>query len=128
MDSGGKDSPVAQVPRTGIGALHALTIHHRNAPPALPERVALTPAMRAALYGRLRAHGIEAVAVSTCHRTELYVHARAAGDDVRAEALWRAPMDGADGEPSRLAGRDAAEHLFRIAAGLESLVLGEAEV
>jgi len=119
---------VAHVPRTGIGALHALTIHHRNAPLAQLERVALTPAMRAALYGHLRAHGIEAVAVSTCHRTELYVHARAAGDDARAEALWSAPMDGADVEPARLAGRDAAGHLFRVAAGVESLVLGEAEV
>ena len=55
---------MAHVPRTGIGALHALTIHHRNAPLAQLERVALTPAMRAALYGHLRAHGIEATIVN----------------------------------------------------------------
>ena len=90
--------------------------------------MALAPAVCEELCGRFRAHGIEAVVLSTCHRAELYYRAQAAGDDERAEALWRRPMTGADVEPARLAGRDAGEHLFRVAAGLESLVLGETEV
>ena len=90
--------------------------------------MALAPALRDALHARLRAHGIEAVVVSTCHRAELYYRASGAGDDARAESLWRSRFVDAEAAPVRLAGRDAGEHLFRVAAGLESLVLGEAEV
>jgi glutamyl-tRNA reductase len=94
----------------------------------LLERMALAPAMREELHARLRAQGIEAVVVSTCHRTELYYRAHAPEDDLHAEALWRSPLDGVHLDLVRLSGRDAGEHLFRVAAGLESLVLGEAEV
>jgi glutamyl-tRNA reductase len=90
--------------------------------------MALAPAMREELHARLRAHGIEAVVVSTCHRTELYYRAQFAEDDARADELWRAPLEGMVPDPVRLLGRAAGEHLFRVAAGLESLVLGEAEV
>ena len=128
MQSGTKDYPVALFPRSGIGALRALTIHHRNAPLSLLERVALPPAQRGSLLESLRARGIEAVVLSTCHRSELYFRAQYAGDDTRAERLWRAPLEGVSVEPARLGGRDAAQHLFRVAAGLESLVLGETEV
>jgi glutamyl-tRNA reductase len=119
---------VATFLRSGIGTLRALAIHHRNAPLPLLERVALAAVQREALHARLRAHGIEAVVLSTCHRSELYYRAHTRGDDTRAEALWRAPLEDVDVEPARLTGRDAAEHLFRVAAGLESLVLGETEV
>ena len=119
---------MATFPRSGIGTLRALAIHHRNAPLALLERVALAAGQREALHARLRAHGIEAVALATCHRSELYYRAESRGDDARAEALWRAPLEGVDVEPARHRGRLAAEHLFRVAAGLESLVLGETEV
>ncbi|HXS83521.1 MAG TPA: glutamyl-tRNA reductase [Methylomirabilota bacterium] len=119
---------MTHAPRSGIGALRALITHHRNAPLSLLERMALAPALRDALHVQLRMHGIEAVVVSTCHRTELYYRASVAGDDARAEALWGARFADVGVDPVRLVGRDAAEHLFRVAAGLESLVLGEAEV
>ena len=119
---------MAHFPWSGIGALRALSIHHRNAPLPLLERVALSPAQREALYAHLHADGIEAVALSTCHRSELYYRARSVDDDVRAEARWRSPLDGVEVTPARFAGRVAAQHLFRVAAGLESLVLGETEV
>ena len=125
---GTKDYPVAESLRSDLSALRALAIHHRNTPLPLLERVALTPARRDALHARLRTHGIEAVVLSTCHRSELYYCARAAGDDARAEALWRAPVARANLRPALLPGREAAHHLFRVAAGLESLVLGETEV
>ena len=123
-----KDFSVAPSSSSGLGALRALAIHHRNTSLPLLERVALSPARREALYARLRAHGIEAVVVSTCHRSELYYRARTAGDDVRALALWSAPIARAHVEPARLCGPAVARHLFRVAAGLESLVLGESEV
>jgi glutamyl-tRNA reductase len=91
--------------------------------------MSLAPAMCEELLGRFRAHQIEAVVLSTCHRTELYYRAHAAeDDDARAEALWSEPLGGVDMDPVRLEGRVAGEHLFRVAAGLESLVLGETEV
>jgi glutamyl-tRNA reductase len=72
----------------------------------------------------------EAVCVSTCNRTELYL---AAGDrsDAEAEAeraLTR--LGGLDVEPLlyRLHDEAAALHLFRVAAGLDSLVPGEGEI
>src|SRR5690349_19580932 len=72
--------PLATSPRSGIGTLRALAIHHRNAPLPLLERVALVAAQREALHARLRAHGIEAVALSTCHRSELYYRAHTRDD------------------------------------------------
>src|SRR5262245_27010671 len=115
-------------PRSGIGALRALVTHRRNAPLPLLERMALAPAMGDELRAHFRLHGIEAVVLSTCHRTELYYRSQSDEHDAWAEALWQAPLRGMKAVPERLAGRRAGEHLFRVAAGLESLVLGEAEV
>src|SRR5262249_10847421 len=122
--------PVSQPPRPGIDALHAFSVNHRNSPLALLERMALAPPARAELHERFRESGLEAVVLSTCHRTELYCHTRGPDDHVRAEALLMEPFG--DAPPgarfARLAGRDAGLHLFRTAAGLESMVLGETEV
>ena len=122
--------PVSHIPRPGIDALHALSINHRNSPLALLERMSLAPATRAELHERFRGEGLEAVVLSTCHRTELYCHAPSAGERARAEALWLERFGEAppDARFARLAGREAGQHLFRTAAGLESMVLGEAEV
>jgi len=122
--------PVSQPPRPGIDALHAFSVNHRNSPLALLERMTLAPPARAELHERFRDSGLEAVVLSTCHRTELYCHAQGAEDHARAEALLMEPFgDAPQGARfARLAGRDAGEHLFRTAAGLESMVLGETEV
>src|SRR5690349_5820908 len=117
--------------RAGVEALSALSIHHRNAPLALLERMALAPAALVALHERFAAAGLQAVVLSTCNRTELYVCATRQGDHSRAEDLLMAATLGEDAACStltRLTGRDAARHLFRVASGLESLVLGEAEI
>ena len=121
---------MAHPPRSGIGALHALTANHRNAPLPQLERMALAPALCEELNAAFREHGLEAVVLSTCHRTELYYRALVEADHERAEALWMAPFGGEPASVShtRLSGRAAGEHLFRVAAGLESLVLGETEV
>ena len=52
--------------------LRALTINHRTVPLAVLEQVTLPPARALALTRELLAHGVEAVVLSTCHRTELY--------------------------------------------------------
>jgi len=104
------------------------TSHHR-ASLELRERVALDPEAAAALAVRLAGSGGEAVCLSTCNRTELYV----AGDD--ADATERAAVAAlAELEPEvesalyRLRDHAAALHLFRVAAGLDSLVPGEGEI
>ena len=78
----------------------------------------------------------ELVVLSTCHRVELYgVPAdEATRPSVALDAMARLLVardqngDVADAQVKRLAGTDATRHLFRVAAGLESMVLGESEV
>lgn len=69
--------------------------------------------------------GTEEVAVlSTCHRVELVVLARYSDERDR----WREVLPGREGSWKLREGRDVVRHLFRVAAGRESLALGEAEV
>ncbi|GIX35257.1 MAG: glutamyl-tRNA reductase [Lysobacteraceae bacterium] len=113
--------------------LLALGLNHATAPLALRERLAFDagdcgPAARelASLEG---VH--EAAILSTCNRTEVYCRAEAN----RAEAVgaWLADRRGLD--PAMLQSylyvhRDeaAVRHLFRVATGLDSLVLGEPQI
>lgn len=92
----------------------------------------LSPAVAAQVCAGLRERGIESVVLSTCHRTELYWCSRAARDDGVAESLLRAaapgPWPDAATSVERMRGEAVARHLFRVAAGLESALLGETEV
>jgi glutamyl-tRNA reductase len=105
---------------------------HRRAPVEVRERIAVDPDAAAALAARL-ADGGEAVCLSTCNRTEIYLAAADSGEaDLRAT---RALSELAGVEPSELEPhlyrleQDAATvHLFRVAAGLDSLVPGEGEI
>jgi glutamyl-tRNA reductase len=105
---------------------------HRLAPVEVRERVAVDPDGASALATRLAADG-EAVCLSTCNRTEIYL---AAPDPVEADRLATgalaelAEIEPADLEPFlyRLEHEAAAVHLFRVAAGLDSLVPGEGEI
>jgi glutamyl-tRNA reductase len=115
--------------------LIALGTSHKTAPLALRERLALTDGAAEALLGELVAAPAiaEAVAVSTCNRTELYL---VVGDPVEAESLVLSKLARRAGiRPSELLESlyslrncDAARHLYRVASGLESMVIGESEV
>jgi glutamyl-tRNA reductase len=102
---------------------------HHHAPVELRERVALDRDDAQVLAARLAANGREAACLSTCNRTELYV---AAADAEQAEqaAVDALAALGPEVEPAlyRLHDRAAAHHLFRVAAGLDSLVPGEGEI
>ena len=108
-------------------------ISHRQAPVELRERVAVGPADAAALAGEL-ADGCEAVVLSTCNRTELYLATDDATNPLEERAtaslLALAPDDADALAPLlyRLGDDSAALHLFRVAAGLDSLVPGEGEI
>ncbi|MFN2628124.1 MAG: glutamyl-tRNA reductase [Gaiellaceae bacterium] len=104
------------------------TSHHR-APVELRERVALTHAQAVALAARLSEPGREAVCLSTCNRTEVYVAGPDAGG-LEEEAVRALVALEPQVEPAlyRLRDEAAALHLFRVAAGLDSLVPGEGEI
>jgi glutamyl-tRNA reductase len=106
--------------------LSLVGISHRYAPVEVRERVALGGGEAAALAREL-ADGGECVCLSTCNRTELY----AVGPDAEERALEALRSLGGDEVAAlsyRLADHAAALHLFRVAAGLDSLVPGEGEI
>jgi glutamyl-tRNA reductase len=115
--------------------LLALGISHKTAPLELRERVALTEGRAAGVLRELveGAEVQEVAAISTCNRTELYL---AAPNPVGAEALALGVLAREAGTPPTelvghlysLRGTDAALHLFRVTAGLDSMIVGEAEV
>jgi glutamyl-tRNA reductase len=117
----------------------AMGLNHSTAPVELRERFAFTseqvpPALRA-LHQTLMSATPEAALLSTCNRTELYV-ATAASDLralVRPAIDWLAAKGGVGGEQLMahtyvLEQREAARHAFRVAAGLDSMVLGEPQI
>jgi glutamyl-tRNA reductase len=117
------------------GELLALGVSHKTAPLELRERLALTEGRAAAVLAELTAHEEihEAVAISTCNRTELYL---VATDPVAAESAALAVLARqAETRPTELADPlyalrdlDVARHLFSVAAGLDSMIVGEAEI
>jgi glutamyl-tRNA reductase len=98
---------------------------HRLAPVEVRERVAFDHDGAARAAAAIASEGAEAVCLSTCNRTEVYV---ADEDGERAESLAESVFG--DVEPSlyRLRDEAAALHLFRVAAGLDSMVPGEGEI
>jgi glutamyl-tRNA reductase len=94
---------------------------HRLAPVEVREKVAFDRDQARDLAHRLAAGGAEVVCLSTCNRTEIYAVA-ADGEALANGALAAAP------DLYRLHDEEAALHLFRVAAGLDSLVPGEGEI
>ena len=114
-----------------MSELLALGASHKTAPLAVRERLALLDGQVEPFLSELVGHpGItEAVAVSTCNRTELYV----VGEDPGAGGRLRCwPRAGAGDEllDALYTARncDAARHLYRVVCGLDSMVVGEAEI
>ncbi|KRA14437.1 glutamyl-tRNA reductase [Lysobacter sp. Root604] len=112
-------------------SLFVLGINHQTAPVSLRERVAFSSEAVPAALDALRAlpQVSEVALLSTCNRTELYA---VADDDGRALADWLAthPDDMGDLHAYLYRHRDAeaVRHLFRVATGLDSLVLGEPQI
>jgi glutamyl-tRNA reductase len=113
----------------------SLGVSHHTAPLALREKLALTEGKAAGVLSALvSAESIsEAAALSTCNRTELYL---VATDSVEAETAGLGVLAREAGIPPTellgplysLRGTDAARHLYRVTAGLDSMILGEAEI
>ena len=94
--------------------------------------MALQPPVQEDLRRTLRRSGVGAVLLCTCNRTELYWCSRGPGDDAAVRAALMAAIPRKVVLPRKslvhLGGIAVASHLFRVTAGLESLILGEGEV
>jgi len=114
-------------------ALIALGLNHQTAPLSLRERVAFPgEATTPALAGLLAEPGVrEAAILSTCNRTELYCTVEPGAEAVPAAWLHR-HQDLTHARIDEFLYRhhdaDAVRHLFRVATGLESMVLGEPQI
>lgn len=115
-------------------SVFALGLNHTTAPLDLRGRFAFTPEQLApTLQGlRQRLQRVNEVAiVSTCNRTELYVGAHQGL--VTPAVDWLASVGGVSTQTLRqhaylLEGGAAARHAFRVASGLDSMVLGEPQI
>jgi len=117
------------------GELLALGASHKTAPLALREKLALPAGRAARVLAELTEHDSvhEAVALFTCNRTELYLVTE---DALEAENTALAILSRQAGlRPTELIGslyslrdREAVEHLFAVTSGLDSMIVGEAEI
>lgn len=112
-------------------ALTIVGVSHHGAPLDVRERLAYRPSEITPALEELRGPtgALEAVLLSTCNRTELYL---VESDADAAPAAWRALSSRLGADASSFGyvrrDRDAAVHLFRVASGLDSMVLGEAQI
>lgn len=112
----------------------ALGISYREAPVEVREKVALPPCQARAFSRKLVEAGLatEAVVLSTCNRTEIYtvVQTEAAREEILELLTADREVGRADFEDYVFwyTGVAAVEHLYRVAASLDSMVLGEAQI
>jgi glutamyl-tRNA reductase len=104
-------------------------ISHHQAPVELRERAALDLDRARELAQTLAGESGEAVCLSTCNRTELYLAEESPeAAERKAEAALLALEEELGPALYRLRDEAAALHLFRVAAGLDSMVPGEGEI
>ena len=117
-------------------SVFAVGLNHTTAPLDLRSRFAFAPNQLAPTLQGFRQkleRASEAALVSTCNRTELYVGADADAGIVAPAMEWLASVGGVGGSTLQshtyvLEGGAAARHAFRVASGLDSMVLGEPQI
>ncbi len=112
--------------------LHILGLNHNTAPVEIREQVVYSGEHIArALAALVRLQGIdEAVILSTCNRTEFYLESDDSGLAAMVTWLKRDQSLSQDAEAAlfTLDNEEAIRHLFRVACGLDSMVLGEPQI
>src|SRR5579872_215346 len=114
-------------------ALLVIGLNHRTAPVELRERLAFSSKHVEELLPPLRKTGglDELVILSTCNRTEFYVSTENPGTAVAALSQWlHHHVGGPSLEPHLYRHEESktVNHLFKVAAGLDSMVIGEHEI
>src|ERR1051326_2818718 len=114
--------------------LIAIGLNHRTAPVHVRERLSVAETKLPELIASLTAmSGVDGAAiVSTCNRVETYVSA-ADEDLIAAIVDWLAERAGAERAEIEknlyiLRHGDVVQHLFRVASGLDSMILGEPQI
>ena len=109
-------------------------LNHRTAPVSVRERYAVSPQRARVVNEKLVAHSAlrEAVVISTCNRTEVIVVADSleSGTEALVDLFQEGVGDGSATVDQLYAhhNRDAIAHLFKVAAGIDSMVLGEPQI
>lgn len=114
--------------------LVVIGVNHRTSPIDVRERVSISedrlPAILAAFKPQSRI--AEALVLSTCNRTETYAYTRSRADDdlvIQIVAdFCRVPREAFEAHLYSHAGHKTVEHLFRVASGIDSMVIGEAQI
>jgi glutamyl-tRNA reductase len=114
--------------------LFALGLNHQTAPLTMREKVVFhVERLGEALGEAKRVLAPEAAILSTCNRTELYLSGEGQEEKRAAVAEWLAKYHGVDPRELTpclyaLPREQAVRHAFRVASGLDSMVLGEPEI
>ncbi|MET1247468.1 glutamyl-tRNA reductase [Sporolactobacillus sp. STCC-11] len=114
--------------------LRAIGVNHRSAPVAIRERLAFTSRDLNRALSQLKQKNIcEAVILSTCNRTELYLvtnHVKAGVEQASYFLARWFTMDTSELSDYlfTLEDKEAAAHLFHVACGLDSMILGETQI
>ncbi|BBK36238.1 glutamyl-tRNA reductase [Allostella sp. ATCC 35155] len=106
-------------------------LSHRTAPTALRDRVAAEEAMAVVWADRFAACAAETLVLVTCDRVEALLVAddpAAAAERVAADFAAAAGLERLEPHGYRRFGTEAVRHLFRVAASLDSMVVGEPQV
>ena len=113
-------------------SLKILGLNHNTAPVEIREQVAFSgDEVAAALLRLSEIEGVEeAVLLSTCNRTEFYITSSIEGQQGLRDWLQEERGLGADFADSTftMSGNEALRHVFRVACGLDSMVLGEPQI
>lgn len=121
---------------TRLANLEMVGASFKSAPFDALERLALSPAEIATLYKRLAEDGAAdgALVLSTCNRTEIYAHVPESRQDASGYLAARLlEVVGRERFPKsdvfyRHSGQASAEHMFKVASGLDSMILGEQQI
>jgi glutamyl-tRNA reductase len=110
--------------------LFLIGLSHKTAPVEWRERLALPEGAFGPFFAGLKSEGFaEAVLLSTCNRVELYAVGEEGAEGRLREGLAGLRKDAAlERCLYTLRGAEAIRHLFRVTAGLDSLVVGESEI
>ncbi len=112
--------------------LQLIGVNHKSAPVEVRERLAIPESRLADALRRLTGHpGVEeGIIFSTCNRVELLTQTRNGSVDLRAFLREYFDLKPSEFEPHlyEYRERDAIRHLFRVAASLDSMVVGEPQI
>lgn len=117
----------------GIDGLSLVGLSHRTAPFEALEQLALSPGEVDEFYERMSRARVDAMVLSTCNRTEAYALGAPPAELVELLTQVLREIVGPERFPKtdflyRVHGEASIKHLFRVACGLDSMLLGETQI